>query len=48
MCVYMYLFHDWFPLEFAFRYSISLMYKYLLELIKTRLRVQEKKCVFKF
>ena len=41
----MYLFHDWFPLEFAFRYSISLMYKYLLELIKTRLKVQEKKCV---
>ena len=42
MCIYFYLFDDWFPLEFVFICSISLMYKYLLELIKKRLKVQEK------
>ena len=42
MCIYLYLFHDWFPLEFVFIYSISLMYKYLLEIIKRRSNVQEK------
>ena len=44
ICSYLYLFHDWFPLEFVFIYSISLMYKCLLELIKNsrRSKVQEK------
>ena len=42
MCIYLHLFHDWFPLEFVFIYSIYLMYKYLLELIKRRPNVQEK------
>ena len=39
---YLYLFHDWFPLEFVFVYNISLMYKFLLELIKSNSKVQEK------
>ena len=38
----LYLFHDWFPLEFVFIYSIFLMYKYLLEIIKRRSKVQEE------
>ena len=42
MCIYLYLFHDWFPLEFVFRYSISLMHKYLLELIERRSKVDGK------
>ena len=42
MCIYLYLFHDWFPLEFVFIDSISLMYKYLLMLIKRRPEVNEK------
>ena len=42
-CIFLYLLHDWFYFEFVFIYSISLMYKYLLELIKTRSKVQEKK-----
>ena len=36
-----YLFHDWFSRELLFIYSISLIYKYLLELIKRRSKVQE-------
>ena len=36
----LFLFHDWFPLKFVFRYSIYL--SYLLELIKRRPTVQEK------
>ena len=43
MCIYLYLFHDWFPLEFVFTNSTSLLYKYLIELIKRRSKVQEKK-----
>ena len=39
ICTYLYLFHDWFPLEFVFIYSVS---KCLLELIKRRSIVQEK------
>ena len=41
ICTYLYLFHDWFPLEFVFIQSISLMYKCLLKLIKRRSKVQE-------
>ena len=39
MCLYLYLFHDCFPLEFVFIYSVSLMYKYLLDLIKFQERI---------
>ena len=42
MCVYLYLFYEWLPLQFLFIYSISLMYKYLLELIKRKSKIQEK------
>ena len=42
-CIFLYLLHDWFYFEFVFIYSISLMYKYLPELIKTRSKVKEKK-----
>ena len=43
MCIYLYLFHDWFPLESVFRYSISLMHKeFLLELIERRSKVEGK------
>ena len=42
ICVYLYLFHGWFPLEFVFICSIFLMHRYLLELIKRRSKVREK------
>ena len=42
ICTYLYLFHDWFRLEFVFIYSIFFMYKCLLKLIKRRSNVQEK------
>ena len=42
MCIYLYLFHKWFPLGFVFTYSVSFMYKYLLNLIKRKLKVQEE------
>ena len=42
ICICLYLFGDRFSLEFVFIYSISLMYKYLLELIKRRSKVQGK------
>ena len=51
-CIFLYLLHDWFYFEFVFIYSISLMYKYLPELVKTRSKVQEKniscECVLSF
>ena len=42
MCIFIYLFLDWFPLEFVFVYSIPLMYKYLQEFTKRRSKVPEK------
>ena len=48
ICIYLYLFHDWFLLEhgtcleFVFIFNISLMYKYLLEWIM-ELWVNQKK-----
>ena len=42
MCIYLCLFHEWFPLWFVFIYSVSFMYKYLLNSIKRKLQVQEE------
>ena len=50
MCISLFLFHDWFPLEFLFTYNISLMWweisikqqTSVLELIKRRSNIREK------
>ena len=42
MCIYLCLFHEWFPLGFVLIYSVSFMYKYLLNSIKRKLQVQEE------
>ena len=45
MCIYLYLFRDWFPLEFAFIYIFSLMNKYFAIVNQKKIKSSGKEYV---